>query len=400
MSRRAANENVTKFTKASVAAMALPVGKTERVVWDSEVPGFGIRIRQTGGRAWVIRPPRSGGASKLHTLGPVDKIELAEARQVARGKLAQATLGGDPTADKKKAREQAAVTVGSLIPTYIADREKRLRPATISNAKHHMNIHWEPLHSRPLNGVTRAEVVACHKQIATKNGPHAADRARVVLSAFFAWAMREGVADANPVVNTNTATVPTQRDRVLKEAELAAVWGACREDDFGRIVKLLVLTGQRRDEVAGMMWGEINLQEAIWTVPAERMKNKRPHEVPLSAAALDILASAPAREGRALVFGDGEGPFSGFSRAKKSLDRRAGDGVAKWRLHDLRRTAATGMAAAGTLPHIVEAVLSHVSGARAGVAGIYNRADYRREKREALDRWAEEIGRITGKKNE
>lgn len=118
------------------------------------------------------------------------------------------------------------------------------------------------------------------------------------------------------------------------------------------------------------------------------MKNGRPHEVPLSPAALEILEAAPQRAGRDLVFGDGQGAFSGFSRAKASLDKRVGDEVAEWTVHDLRRTAATGMAKIGVLPHVVEAVLSHVSGARAGVAGIYNRADYRPEKRDALDRWA------------
>jgi integrase len=231
-------------------------------------------------------------------------------------------------------------------------------------------------------------VAARHREIASENGPHAADRARVVLSAFFAWAIREGATDANPVVNTNTATVPTRRERVLKDAELAAVWKVCRDDDFGRIVKLLILTGQRLNEVAGMQWSELDRAGALWTIPAARMKNKRPHEVPLSKAAMEILAEAPERAGRDLVFGDGDGAFSGFSKAKASLDKRVGDAASDWRLHDLRRTAATGMASLGTLPHVIEAVLSHVSGFRASVAGTYNRAEYRPEKREALDRWA------------
>ncbi|WP_288584682.1 site-specific integrase [uncultured Methylobacterium sp.] len=391
MSRRADPENVTKLTKASLAALTVPQDRAERIFWDKDVPGFGIRVRQTGGRTWVIRPPRNGNSSKLHTLGPADKIELSEARRVAREKLAEAALGSDPTAEKRKARERAARTVGSFVPVYLADREKRLRPKTLEGAKNHLNKHWAPIHDRPLSEVTRAEVATRHRQIATEFGPHAADRARLVLSAFFSWAMREGLAEANPVANTNTATTPTKRERVLRDDELAIIWKACRDDDFGRIVKLLILTGQRRNEVAGMSWDEIDLVGALWTIPADRMKNRRPHLVPLSRGALQVLESAPRRAGRDLVFGDGDGAFSGFSRAKASLEKRSGCKVPDWNLHDLRRTAATGMATNGTLPHVVEAVLSHISGSKAGVAGVYNRADYMSERREALDRWAEHV---------
>ncbi|WP_081739652.1 site-specific integrase [Methylobacterium sp. 10] len=388
MPRRADTENVVKLTKGLLATLIIDAGKTERIVWDSEVRGFGIRLRSTGNRTWVIRPPRLGGASKLHSIGSATAIDLINARRIAQEKLAEAALGGDPTKARREARAQAAITLGGLINTYVEDKEKKgRRSSTIGNMKNHLCNHWKPLHDRPLGAITRSEIATRHRQLTAECGPHAADRARSILSTFFVWAIREGLVDFNPVANTNTATVPTRRETVLKDDELAAVWRACRDDDFGRIVRLLILTGQRRTEVACMTWDEVDLQGALWTIPAGRMKNKRPHEVPLSQEAIAILASAPVRQGRALVFGDGEGGFSGFGRAKKSMDERVGDAAGDWNLHDLRRTASTGMNTIGVLPHIVEAVLSHVSGHRAGVAGIYNRASYRAEKRDALDRW-------------
>lgn len=389
MPRRADTENVIKFTKGILADLTVEAGKGERIVWDTEVRGFGIRLRATGNRTWVIRPPRLGGASKLHTLGAADVLDLTSARKLAQEKLAETALGGDPTKARKEARAQAAVTIGSLMPTYMADKEKKgLRATTLSNMRNHLCNHWKPLHDRPLSAVTRAEVAARHRHLATECGPHAADRARSILSTFFVWAIREGIVDANPVANTNTATLPTRRDRVLKDAELAAVWKACRDDDFGRIVRLLILTGLRRNEVAGMRWSEIDLQAALWTIPSGRMKNKRVHEIPLSSEAIAILTSAPVRAGRDLVFGDGNGAFTGFSKAKASLDKRIDGASGDWHLHDLRRTVSTGMNTLGVLPHVADAVLSHVSGHKAGVAGNYNYASYKPEKRDALDRWA------------
>lgn len=392
MPRRASTENVVQLTKASVAALGSVAGQGERIVWDKERRGLGIRIRASGARTWVIRPPRKGGASKLHTLGPVDAMSLASARLTAEEKLADAAGGIDPTKAKAEARKQAALTFGSLIDRYIADKESAgRRSTTIGNLKNHLNVHWLPLHDRPLNGITRADVSKRHRELVTAHGPHAADRARSILSTFFVWAAMESLADANPVENTRTATTPTRRDRVLSNAEIIAIWRACRDDDFGRIVRLLILTGQRRNEVAGLARTELQLASSVWTLPAARSKNHRPHEIPLAPMALKILAPAIEREGRELLFGDGKGAFSGFSKAKAALDKRLSTAAGEWTIHDLRRTCATRMADLGVQPHVVEAVLNHISGSKAGVAGIYNRAAYRDEKRAALNLWAEHV---------
>jgi integrase len=215
----------------------------------------------------------------------------------------------------------------------------------------------------------------------------------------FTWAIGEGLALTNPVTGTNRSP-SRSRDRVLTEAELAAIFSACSADDYGRIVGLLVLTGQRRDEVGGMRWSEVDLDRRLWTIPAARTKNGREHIVPLTASAQALLPDR--REGRDFIFGSGPRTagsphqgFSGWSKAKAQLNTRveaSGSAVAPWTLHDLRRTVATLMAdRLGVLPHIIEAVLNHVSGHRAGVAGIYNRASYSAEMSRALALWAAHI---------
>ena len=236
----------------------------------------------------------------------------------------------------------------------------------------------------------------------------------MALSSLFAWAMREGIAEVNVVIGTNKPAEPPSRDRVLTDAELDGIWAASRDDDYGRIVRLLMLTGQRREEVGGMRWSEIDLERGLWSLPSGRTKNKRPHVLPLVPAAVDILKSVSlrARQDGAgdHVFGEGQGGFSGWSKAKAALDRRINEARVKaaesaskpqpsagWRLHDLRRTLATVMAdKLGVQPHIIEAVLNHVSGHKGGVAGVYNRATYEREVRTALLLWADHVRSVVG----
>jgi integrase len=292
------------------------------------------------------------------------------------------------------------VTLGSVADRYLKEcASRQLRPRSYEEVERHLTRHWAPLHELPLEKVRRSNIAARLGQIASENGPFAANRSRASLSALFAWAMGEGLIEQNPVIGTNKATEEVKRDHVVRDEELAAIWRACRDDEYGRIVRLLILTAQRREEVGAMRWAEIDEANASWTIPRERSKNGQPHEVPLSPPALLILREVPRRDGRALVFGSGDGGYSGWSKAKAALDQRiaaSGAKVRPWRLHDLRRTAATRMAELGTMPHVVEAILNHLSGHKAGVAGVYNRAAYRQEKRDALERWAIHVASLLG----
>jgi integrase len=206
--------------------------------------------------------------------------------------------------------------------------------------------------------------------------------------------MREGLVENNPVIGTNNpAQGLPSRDRVLNAGEIKVIWNACGGDDFGTRVRLLLLTAQRRSEIADMRWQEIDFDRAILTLPAARTKNGRQHVVPLVPAVLHILNEIRQRG----TEGDRVFASLSFAHAKIGLDRKiadAGNTIAAWSLHDLRRSAATGMADLGVQPHIIEAVLNHVSGHKAGVAGTYNRATYEREVRAALALWSEHLTAI------
>jgi integrase len=244
--------------------------------------------------------------------------------------------------------------------------------------------------------IRRGDVAARVAEIASASGPVAASRARCALSTCFAWCIAEGwELPANPVTGTNCPAEPAPRDRVLSADELRALWGALPDNDFGQIVRLLILLGQRRNEIGGMCWSELR-EDGVWVIPAARCKNHREHALPLSPMAQRIIEAQPRRNGCEVVFGEGARGFNGWGHAKAALDKRlAADGIQHFRLHDLRRTIATMLVdRLGVLPHVVEAILNHASGHRSGVAGIYNRARYSTEMRNALDRWALEVARI------
>src|SRR5215213_1316050 len=312
-----------RLSRQTVSALSIPVGKTELIIFDEALPGFGLRIRAGGKRVWIAQY-RMGAKQRRVTIGSVQAIDPDEARLRAKEVLAHAQLGKDPQADKVEARAKAALTLGAVVERYL-DRHaaQRLKPKTLAETQRYLRHHWRPLHPLPLHKIERRHAAAYLAEIATSNGPIAANRARAALSALFTWAMREGLVDTNPVVGTNRAVPERSRERVLSDAELAAIWQACGDDDYGRIVQLLILTGQRREEVGGMRWAEIDLAAARWCIPSERTKNHRPHEVALTAPALKIIRVLLRRPGRPFLFGEGQGPFQGWSKARAGLDRRA-----------------------------------------------------------------------------
>jgi integrase len=391
------------------AVKALPAGDT---LWDSghreSVRGFGIRKQQA--TATYVVKYRVFGRQRFYTIGPHGSPWTPDtARREAKRLLGLVASGKDPADAKAKAWLQAADTLRKIADQYLTVAKANLRPKSYTETNRYLTEAFAPLHSTSVFSITRRHVSARLAEIAADTGAVSASRARAALSAMFAWAIREGLdIPANPVTGTNRIAEPTSRNRVLTDAELKAIWSACADDDYGRIIRLLILTAQRRDEVGGMAWVEIDTGAAVWTLPGSRTKNHREHVLPLTPAALALL---PPRR-RDHVFGDGprktgdpDRGFSGWSKSKSGLDarinkaRQKGDPEAKllppWTVHDLRRTAATIMAdRLGVLPHIVEAILNHVSGHRAGVAGVYNRARYEAEMRAALERWSEHVAAI------
>jgi integrase len=378
-----------KLTKDAVAALVRPAGKSDHIEWDEALPGFGVRLRGNGKR-WVIQY-RVGTQQRRESLGDVRKVSLEDARKIARQRFAQVELGDDPAAERALARAQA-LTLGLVIARYLDAKRDMLRPNTFKAAKRYFAEHWKPLHDRPLDAVKRADVAARLQELVKAHGRTSAARARDNLSALYGWAMKEGLCEANPVMATNDPTegLPA-RDRVLNDGEVRAIWNACQDDDFGAIVKLLLLTGCRREEIGGLRWSEVDLDTGVMTIPGMRTKNHRTLELTLPEVAIDILRAQPRRREH-YVFGVRGGAFSAWSYSTVKLNARIveaeGKPLAPWRLHDLRRTMRSNLGKLGVQPHIAELAINHVKG---GVEAIYDRYRYQREIKMALVLWAEYV---------
>jgi integrase len=387
-----------KFTEGCASKIAVPHGKGEVVVFDDAQPGFGIRKFADGRAVYFVRYSVAGTRRKL-VLSPCIPGVLTAMRKRAAEIVADAKRGADPVTENKaavkakKAAKEAAL--GVLIEQYLAKRKGELKPRSYEEVERHLQKHWAPLHKRDLKNIARADLVKIVDDVAKSSGKTAADRIKASMSTFLGWCIEKQVIDANPIAGIAKRAGGGSRERVLDEAELVAIWKACLDDDHGHIVRLLMLTGQRREEIGSLSWDELHPDKREIRLPAERTKNGRAHTVPLSDAALSILQVIPRRHGRALVFGRGEGGFSGWSQCKARLDGRLGDTVAPWTLHDLRRTFAT-LAADHEFapPHIIEAMLNHQSGSKAGIVGVYNRANYERGKRTLADRYGEHIAAL------
>jgi integrase len=385
-----------KLTKVNIAKVVVPPGKAEIIQFDDDIPGFGLRVRISGSRNWVFQY-RIGVKQRKLTLGSATAISAQNARSRASELHARVRLGQDPAGEKAESRVRAVETLGSILRPFLIVKKAALKPRSYEQVERHLLVHAKRLHGLQTTAIDRRAVAALLTDLGANNGAGLANSVRASLSAFFGWAMREGLADSNPIIGTNKAVTKGARDRVLTDDELRLIWNALPDSDYGYIVRLLALTGQRRDEIGGLRWSEVDLDKALISLPAARTKNKRPHDIALSPPALAILKVRPRLVGRDYVFGTGANGDLGWSSHKLALDNRitAKGGIASWRLHDLRRTVSTRMHdELGIAPNIVEAVLNHVSGHRAGVAGVYNRAAYAKEKAIALARWAEHLGAI------
>jgi integrase len=375
-----------KLTQANVDRLKLPAGKSETIEFDDDCPGFGIRIRASGGRSWIFQY-RQGDKQRRVTFGAVGAMTAPAARAQATKFHAEVRLGRDPQAEKAEHQAHLGETFQAVAVTYLERQRAALRPRSFVEVQRHILKAAKPFHLLPLDQIDRRTIAMRVAELANAGGPTAANCARATWSSFFAWAIREGITETNPVIGANKAHETSPRTRVLSDPELAAIWRALPEvDDFGDVVRILALTGQRRQEIGGLRWSEVDFDKALITLPPERTKNGLEHVVPMSSAVLDIIKRQP-RADRHFVFGRGDGGFKGFSSGKLVLDAKLQ--LAPWVFHDLRRTFSTKLHDdLGVAPHIVEALINHVSGHRAGVAGVYNKAQYTAPKAQAMASWA------------
>jgi integrase len=354
---------------------------------DLLLPGFGVRVSVNGGKTWFA-VARVNGRQVRHTIGNYPTVTLGEAREAARLILKDIQLG--LYAPAKASPEVAPPTLAQMISLFIeiyAKPKNRGWEAVQSTFRK-----FSSLNDMPIGHITRADVVKVLDGIAANGTPIAANRAMSAIKKLFAWSLDRGAISVHPLVGLRKPGIERSRDRVLTNEELKSFWSATEElgFPFGPAFQLMALTGQRRGEVAAMQWPQICLKEATWTIPASIAKNGRAHQVPLSTTALEVIQRLPRFVGSDLVFTTtGVSPISGFGRAKDRVDFIMQSD--EWRLHDLRRTAASGMARLGAAPHVIEKVLNYVSGQISGVAAVNNRHGYQAEKAAALDVWAKEI---------
>jgi integrase len=385
-----------KLTAITVRTAVLPAAKSETIFFDDDLPGFGLRLREGGGRSFVFQY-KLGAKQRRMSLGTAHARDVGDVRKAAEQLYHRVKLGEDPAGDRTRAVAAAAQTFEAAANEYLEQAREWLRKSTYPDVKRYLLKHCKPLHQLSLGKVARADVASVLAAVSRESGGPTGNRLRTSLSSFFSWAMQHGRVEANPVVGT-PKNKERPRDRVLSAAELGLIWEHSGVTDHGKVIRLLILTGQRASEIANLLWSEIHGDVII--LPRERVKNGRLHTIPLSGAALDILAEKQRRGSRDLIFGKHGSAFSGWGSSKEALDQRIaaakGKPLAAWVIHDIRRSVVTHMAEIGVQPHIIEAVINHVSGHKGGVAGIYNRASYEAEKRTALNRWAAHLTAIVG----
>ena len=398
-----------KLTKDTVAKLKLPAD-TEQIVWDDDIPGFGVRLRPHS--ATYIFRYRHGARQPRVTIGKVSAITAQKARAEAAKLYAQVRLGDDPAGDRAEARVRASETFALALRPYLLRKQAELRPGSFEGVDRHLSKHAASLHRLELaKAAERRRVAALLTEVATASGPVEANSMKGSLSGFFVWAIGQGLLEGtDPTMGIANFKTNGVRSHVPTDAEMVQILRAREPGDFGDIVLLLTLTLCRLSEIANLSEPEIDFTANLIRLPAVRTKSGVARDVPMSAPVRQLLLTRrqQADPARVLVFGTGQGGFSGFSRAKRRLDERAG--VTGWRLHDLRRYGSTTMNNEGIAPpHIVEACLGHAVLRYVTEQGQvlpgqsverrYNWASYSEQVRVALELWgARVMGLILGKR--
>ena len=397
------------LTDKSVAALACPPGRKDMLIFDDAMAGFAVRVTAGGGKAWLAQWTAVGLRRRL-PLGDWPAVTAAAARKAAGAVRAKVAAGGDPFAEREAARqavraqvEADKLTVGVLFADWL--RLTAHRPHTVTDATGRLKLAFRDWADRPAAAVTKGDVVRRLDRIAAERGVVTARRTLAYGRAAFNWACKRDLLAANPFAGVAAPGKETARDRALSDREIGEVWRAAGTlaPEWTAFVRLLLLTLQRREEVAGMQWPELDsrVRPTKWTIPAARAKNGRQHHVHLSEPVRAILTTLTPRDDTPSVLHSGRGAaLTTFSAAKAALDAaiaaergEAGNSepMSPWKFHDLRRTGVSTLARMGTAPHVADRLLNHVTGAIQGVAAVYQRHDFATERAAALDAWASHV---------
>ena len=399
-----------KLTENAIHKLQIPEGKREAWLSDTDVQGLRVRATTGGAKTFMACwADRATGERRREKLGAWGAITLADARTAARAILGDVARGEDPSEKRMlkrkaatEARAAAALTLRVLVDQWAAIGLQKRKPRYRAEATRAIAYAFQGQLEQPANQLTRSAVVTTLDALTQAGKTAMAGRTLAYGRACFSWARKRGMLPENPFHDLPISAGKVTRDRVLTDAEVRAIWVAASNLGwpFGPLIQLLLLTAQRREEVAGMRWSEISADGTTWVIPAERAKNGRAHVVHLAPAARDILATLPRFDGSDWVFTTtGRSTVSGFSKAKERLEAfmatNAGDVRHKmpgWRFHDFRRTAVSWMATAGHAPHIADRLLNHVNvGIISAVGAIYQRAEFLEERKKCLEDWAQYI---------
>ena len=386
-----------KLAKDAVSVLTLLPGKSEAEVWDDAIPGFGIRLRPHSTQ-WIFRY-RRGGRQRRMTIGAVSAITTAQARDIAARLYARTRLGEDPAGDRAETLARASETFEHALRPYLIHKQAELRLGSFESVNRHLMKHAAPLHRLELaQAAERRRVAALLMKIATSRGPVEARSTKSSLSGFFTWAIGQGLFDGTGIATDPTIGIPNApingpRMHMPSDADMVKILRALPEGDFGDIILLLTYTLCRKTEIGSLGWDEVNFGAGLIELPAHRTKSGVARSVPMSAPVRRILERrAQIADGtRGLIFGTGQGGFSGWSKPKRMLDQRAG--VSGWTIHDIRRYGSSTMNHEGiALPFVVEAALGHAVGDR--ISRVYNLATYQEQVRAALELWATRTERL------
>jgi integrase len=425
-----------KLTEQRIAKIGPETGQRDCLVFDDDQRGLAVRASSKGSRTYLCQYTLHGQKYRV-PLGACSALSLAKARQAAAAVMGDVAKGRNPAADRKEAaaaerakRARNRLTLRVLIEDWKRHHLTGRRESYADEAVRALHSAFADRLDDAAEDLDRTAVVRALDALARrrkrKDGDGAKQRGMAMTGrtaaygrAAYAWAVKRGAVAVNPFAALPIGKSVTKRERVLSDHELAEIWRAAGDvaAPYSSIVRLLILTAQRRGEVAGMAWNEIAEDLTAWTMPGQRTKNGAVHTVPLSTAASAIIkATLPAdtketkrvvaelRSAGALILPGEKGAYAGWSKAKRALDKAIGDARAKaagksgraapiepWSIHDLRRTVATGLQRLGVRLEVTEAVLNHISGSRGGIAGVYQRHDWAAEKRAALDAWAAHV---------
>jgi integrase len=413
-----------RITKRSVEAIPLPIPGKRSFLWDDTLKGFGVMVMSSGVRSYILqyRLGGRGHPTRRATIGQHGNPWTAEkAREHAADLLIFVRKGIDPVEaererqgqrlEKRKADEKMAFSAyaDSFIKKHAEGRGLR----SADDIKSVFRRDLKPFFgNRPITALKRTDIRDCLDHVGERSGS-AANKAHKWLHKMFVWAADRGDLDSSPMIGMGRPHEDGQRKRVLRGVEIKHLWNGAGElsHPWSTLSKLLLLTGQRLREVAGMAWEEVDLDGKVWIIPSSRTKNKRDHLCPLSDQAVSVLTDlVPNKEDRkGLVLStNGKTPISGFSKAKAALDDKIAEQVAKaavwaggdperfdaWVFHDLRRSLATGCQAMGIPIEHTEALLNHVSGKRGGLVGVYQLHEYREEKTRAARAWGSHVAAL------